>query len=171
MTNSVELRTPVFSDKFLIFEWISNPNLQKMIGTKSAPTKESHDVWFENKLQDKDNVFKIITTNSTPVGIIGTNVIDRKNKVADIYIYVGDENYRRKGISKQALTILISLLSSKYGLRKITANIFSYNQPSISFFENFGFVSEGVKSNKVCLEGKYYSQFVYTYKINDTSFG
>ena len=160
MRNIVKLRKPVRSDKDIIFNWISCPELRKMTGTSNKPTKESHEIWFSKKLTDQENIFLIITLDSVPVGIVGTNAIDDSFN-ADIYIYLGKSEFWGKKIGTQALAMFIELLFDEFDLHKLTARIFSYNEPSLGLFRKSGFSCEGIQKEQILFEGKYYDLYLF----------
>lgn len=155
---TVFLRKIEERDKDLLFSWISNPSLRKMTGTRGMPNAKSHDVWFNNKINDKDNVIRVIQFGARSVGIIGTNSIDLQNRNAEIYLYVGDDQNRKRGIGASAVKQFMSCLFDNYGIHKIFCRIFSYNIASIRLFQKLGFKEEGrLKDHVYCLdEGKYY---------------
>lgn len=146
---SVILRPLCLTDKELIFNWISDTELRKMTGTRGIPNIQSHNAWFENKLLDQNNELLIIESNNKPVGIIGTNVIDRLNFNAEMYLYIGEKNEKGKGIATIAVNNFVQYLVEKYDLHKITARIFSFNLPSIRLFEKCGFQLEGIQKEHI----------------------
>lgn len=147
--NIVSIRPLSVEDEKLIFEWISDSQLRKMIGTRGTPNFQSHRIWFENKLKDSNNEIRIIENNAQPVGIIGTNEIDRLNQNAEMYLYIGEKREKGKGIATVAVNQFVTYISEKYQLHKITARIFSFNKVSIRLFEKCGFLLEGVQKEHV----------------------
>ena len=145
----IKLRNIILSDKQVIFKWISSPYLRNMIGTRGVPNLDSHEIWFNKKINDFDNIIKIIEINSSPIGLIGTNSIDLLNLNAEIYLYVGKDSQKRKGIGQIALTEFIKILVSEKQIHKVFARIFSFNQPSINFFSKCGFNLEGIQKDQI----------------------
>ena len=165
----VSIRNLCLEDENMIFQWISNSELRKMIGTRGIPTIESHNKWFQSKLYDCSNETYVILIENVPVGIVGTNIIDVVNRNAEMYIYIGNKEYRGKGVSKIAVDLFISYLVEKYRLHKINARIFSFNMPSLKLFEKCGFELEGIQKEQIYQsdEGKYIDLFWYSYIINE----
>lgn len=145
------------NDKSIIFKWISNPKLRKMIGTRGIPSEESHNKWFLNKLLDTENITKIIVCENVPVGLLGTNQIDRFHKNADIYIYIGEEKYKRLGIAFYSIALLKEFLFYELGLHKICARVFSYNEPSLRLFKKCGFTVEGILREHIFVDHQYWN--------------
>lgn len=145
----VVLRELVDADKWLIFRWISNPALRKMTGTRGIPTEDLHERWFERKRQDNVNLTFVIEYSGIPVGLIGTNTKDDLNKNAEIYLYLGEDEMKRKGIAAKAIHLMTEILFQEYFMHKITARIFSFNKPSIALFEKCGFKHEGTQKEQI----------------------
>lgn len=157
----VKLRKLEKDDSKIIFEWISDPGLRKMIGTRGVPNCESHKKWFENKMNDKTNIIRVIIYEGIPVGIIGTNNINRADNNADIYIYIGNTFFRKKGIAHDALRQIEMILREIYSCHKITAMVRSYNIPSINMFKKSGFICEGVQKEQVIYDGEYFDRLLF----------
>ncbi|WAW14159.1 GNAT family N-acetyltransferase [Peptostreptococcus equinus] len=151
--------------KGIIYNWIKDPYLRKMIGTRSFPSLEEHRIWIENKIKDTKNLLFVIEVNNKPVGIIGTNTLDLYNKNAEIYIYIGDSKKKNNGIGTRSLQKFIKYLNEKYELNKVNARIFSYNIPSIKLFEKNGFILEARLKKQIYLsdDGLFYDLLWYSY--------
>ena len=132
--NNVTLRKLNKEDKMIIFGWISDPALRKMTGTKE-------------KFHNESGYYRIIEYAEKPVGFMGTNTVDLHNNSAEIFIYIGTKEYRRRGIAKEAVKLYIDLLHYEGNICKIYARVFSFNAASISLFEKCGFTLEGNQSD------------------------
>lgn len=157
----IELKELSQKDCNMIFSWISNPELRKMTGTRGIPNIHSHAKWFDTKLNDKNNIIRMIVYENVSVGIIGTNEINTIDNNADIYLYIGNPLYRKKGIAFGAINKLIELLVKKYNCHKITATIRSYNEPSINLFTKCGFICEGIQKDQILYDDVYYDRMLF----------
>ena len=118
------------TDEKLIFHWMMDSELRDNIGTTKKPSLASHQIWFSNKINDSGNKTMIIEFDGMPVGLIGTNHIDRINKNAEIFLYIGDKSFKRKGIGYKSLILFRDYLikhvrmelNSKEKLRLIIMN-------------------------------------------------
>jgi len=159
---SVVFRRICLEDKELIFRWISDSELRKMIGTRGTPNAKTHDIWFEAKLSDRKNEIFVIENNNKPIGIIGTNQIDMLNLNAEMHLYIGEKKERGKGIASVAVQNFVNYITAKYNLHKVTARIFSFNKPSIKLFEKCGFILEGIQKEQVlCSEEDVYADLLW----------
>lgn len=148
------LRDLKISDESLVFKWIKNDELRKMIGTRGKPTIDSHKVWFKNKLEMKNNIIRVIEIDSLSIGLIGTNYLDLNNFNAEIYLYIGEIDAKGNGYGTEAVNLFVNYLFENYNLRKVIVRIFSVNYPSIKLFEKCGFIFEGCQKSQVMFDGK-----------------
>lgn len=157
----IELRNLSQEDCEIIFSWISSPELRKMTGTRGIPDQESHIKWLDAKINDEKNIIRMITYNKVPVGIIGTNEINSIDNNANIYLYIGNQLYRKKGIASKSIDQIVDILVNDYNCHKITATVRSYNIPSINLFIKCGFSCEGVQKEQIMHDGKYYNRLLF----------
>ncbi len=76
-------------------------------------------------------------------GAAGFNMIDTKNNVAYIFIWL-DEAYRGKGIAKACWQDLIALGFQYFPINKIQGECIPSNESSAALLTKFGFKKEGV---------------------------
>lgn len=67
--------------------------------------------------------------------------------------YVINEQYRNKGIAKEALAAILKYGFEEMGLNRIEAFISPKNTPSLKLVEHFGFVREGLLREHYCKNG------------------
>ena len=166
-TIGVRLMPPTEADKDKIFSWMQSAHLRKMIGTRACPTKEGHEVWFQKKCQDSANEFLMLTYEGESVGIIGTVGIDAHHCNAEIYLYIGDDTHRGKGIGGSGIRLFLRHLQEKYDIHKAYARIFSFNTPSVKLFESVGFVLEGVQKEQIRTDEGFYDLLWYGYIMQE----
>ena len=142
--------------------WLNNPKINKYIGqfpgqkTTLAKQKE----WFKKYEQDKSKKFFTICDDKKPIGFMGFSGIDKVNRNANIFIAIGDDDYRGKGIGKNALEWLIDYGFKKLKLHKINLGVFEKNICAIHLYKKFGFVVEGILKDEVFFDGKYHNQIL-----------
>lgn len=145
----VKIRELCQQDKNLIFEWMRNADLRDNIGTQKKPNLKSHNIWFEKKINDRNNKTMIIEFNGIAVGLIGTNYMDRINKNAEIFLYIGDTSFKKRGVGCKSLTLFCEYLIKHFNMHKINARVFSFNMPSINLFFKCGFALEGIQKHQI----------------------
>lgn len=75
--------------------------------------------------------------------------------------YKMDKDYLRNGYATEALSTLITIAFSVYGLHRIEAYIVEDNLASIKLVSKFGFLPEGIAHSSVCLQGIWVDQIRY----------
>lgn len=74
-----------------------------------------------------------------------TAYIDYRNRIADLAILIGEEQYKGKGYGKKAWQLASDYLLNIFGLRKISAGTMSVNIPMIKIFESCGMKIEAIR--------------------------
>lgn len=80
-----------------------------------------------------------------PIGRIYLSRFDRHEDSIDITrIYIGEEEYLRKGFGREAIEILLDYFFDKLKLERVTIDFFEENDRAKSLYESIGFRSEGI---------------------------
>lgn len=139
-------------------KWLSNPKVNKFIGDKlgQKTTWQKEKEWFVNYKKDKNKKFFTICDNSKPIGFMGLSNISKLNKNADLFIAIGEDDYRGKGIGKVALKWIIDYGFSEQKLHKINLGVMKDNIPAIKLYKSLGFVVEGKMKEEVFYKGKFH---------------
>ena len=62
--------------------------------------------------------------------------------------------YRGQGVGEALIKIALQAAKAK-GLTRIELTVRESNNPAIALYEKFGFITEGIHKNGVCINGKY----------------
>jgi RimJ/RimL family protein N-acetyltransferase len=88
---------------------------------------------------------------------MGLSNISKHNKNADLFIAIGEDNYRGKGIGKIAIEWIIDHGFNKLKLHKINLGVIKDNVPAVKLYQSLGFVIEGEMKNEVFYNGRYHN--------------
>jgi len=139
-------------------KWLSNPNVNKFIGDelgqKTSLLKEK--AWFNNYNKDKNKKFFTICDNTKPIGFMGLSNISKINKNADLFVAIGEDDYRGKGIGKIAIKWIIDYGFNKLKLHKINLGVIKDNVAAVNLYKSLGFVIEGEMKEEVFYKNKFY---------------
>ena len=139
--------------------WLSNPSVNRFIGDelgqKTNLQKEKE--WFADYKKAKNKKFFTICDNFKPIGFVGLSNISKPNKNADLFIVIGEDNYRGKGIGKIAMKWIIDYGFTKQKLHKINLGVIENNVSAVNLYKFFGFVTEGEMREEVFYKGKFYN--------------
>ncbi|MFH0856591.1 MAG: GNAT family protein [bacterium] len=140
-------------------KWLSNPNVNKFIGNemgqKTNLQKEKE--WFANYKKVNNKMFFTICDNSKPIGLMGLSNINKSNKNADLFIAIGEDDYRGKGIGKIAMEWIIDYGFTKQKLHKINLGVIKGNIPAVNLYKSLGFIIEGEMKDEVFYKGKFHN--------------
>jgi RimJ/RimL family protein N-acetyltransferase len=78
------------------------------------------------------------------IGVTGFENIQWNNRVATIFIGIGENGYRGKGIGKEAMSLTIDYAFNELNLHKLQLTVLQYNTAAIGLYESLGFIKEGV---------------------------
>jgi RimJ/RimL family protein N-acetyltransferase len=139
-------------------KWLSNPSINKFIGDEAGQktTLKKEEEWFANYEKAKNKKFFTICDDSKPIGFMGLSNISKSNRNADLFIAIGEDDYRGKGIGNIAIKWLIDYGFKKLKLHKINLGVIKDNRHAIKVYRELGFIIEGKMKDEVFYKGKYH---------------
>lgn len=155
----IKIRAHLRKDIPYRVKWLSNPAVNKFIGDKLGQKTDlkKERAWFANYQKAKNKKFFTICDDSKPIGFMGLSNISKSNRNADLFIAIGEDGYRGKGIGRIATTWLIDYGFTKLKLHKINLGVIKDNVPAVKLYESLDFVVEGEMRDEVYFKGKYYN--------------
>lgn len=158
----VNLRAFTEADIKPSVEYMNDPEIILNLDD-DAPIPQSYETqkeWFEemrkNKKNYKDFFWAIDTKDGMYIGGCGVNHMDRKNRVAQVGIFIGDKEYLGKGYGTDAMNVLLKFLFEEYNVNKVKLSVFDYNKRAIKSYEKCGFKTEVIMRDSVFRFGKYH---------------
>lgn len=147
-TDRLYLREITNDDVSDIFEHLSNELVTRYLGKESLINiDEAYEVIDKIKTNYSENRgirWGIIhKENEKLIGTIGYDIIQIKNKRADIG-YDINSNYWRQKIATEALKEVINFGFNKLDLNRIGAVVFPNNEASLNLLKKVGFKEEGL---------------------------
>lgn len=138
--------------------WLNNPKVNRYIGDKlgEKTTLKEQEKWFKNYQKDKNKKFFTIFFDNKPVGVVGLSNISKQNRKADLFIMIGEDRYRGKGIGKQAMEWIIEYGFKKLRLHKINLGVIEDNKIAVKLYKKLGFKIEGKMIDEV-YNNKFYN--------------
>jgi len=94
------------------------------------------------------------------IGTINLLNISQKNKNAEIGFWIAKE-YWGKGLSDQALNLMLEFGFNNLGLKKIQARVLDKNIPAQKLLERIGFKLEGRLRQKTFLNNQWFDDLIY----------
>lgn len=161
----VNLRAIKEEDLPLAVEYLNDPEIiMNADDDPPMPTSiEKQKLWLAdyNKTKGiKDGVeFAIETKDGKYIGSCGTNVIDFKNRIAKVGIFIGPRENLGKGYGSDAMKLLVDFLFKEMNMNKITLNVFGYNKRAVRSYEKCGFKLEAVGREAMYRYGRYHDEY------------
>lgn len=139
-------------------KWLNNPKVNKFIGEEvgQKTNLEKEKVWFANYQKAKNKKFFTVCDNSKPIGFFGLSNISKLNKNADLFIAIGEDDHRGKGVGKITMKFIIDYGFKKLKLHKINLGVVKDNIPAVKLYQSLGFIIEGEMRDEVFFEGKFH---------------
>lgn len=123
--------------------------------------------WFQSQMKTWHDYFSIVDSKDNVIGYSYTYSFNRMSGLCKICLQLLPQ-YRTMGIGAICALKMGDYLFSSYPLRKIYAEVFSYNHDSVSMCERIGMRREGVLEEVRFYNGDFFNQIIYS--INRESF-
>ena len=117
-------------------KWLNNKN-----ATAYAIDDPNHEATIAEQ-EDWFNHYKTFFTicdDQNPIGFMGLSSIDLEKKTGNVFIMIGEDEYRGKGIGNATLDFLLSSASKELGLTALTLEVNKLNEPAIRLYKSHGF--------------------------------
>ena len=152
-------------DMLYLYQWFSDSEFLKYYDyyPPIPQTEEEVDKIFKDYEQRKEaKVFAIKRfEDNNIIGIAGFDDIVFENKVATLFIGIGNSSLRGKGYGKETMKLLLDYGFNNMGLHRIQLNVLEYNISAIGLYEKSGFKKEGVFREFVLRDNKRYDLLLY----------
>ena len=120
------------------YDWVQNPKLRRDFLMRDRPNRQKHISYFNRSLADpSQKIFAILVEGRHIANCGFKNVV--LHKEGEIWIYIGEENCKHKGIGIVATRKLIDYGFSKLDLKKIYLHVANYNMPAQIMYAKLGF--------------------------------
>jgi RimJ/RimL family protein N-acetyltransferase len=161
------IRLTSFKEEYLpTFEaWYNDTGFLRLYDVISAfPKSEAqlHEMLLDTRKSSDKYIFAIKTIQEDKlIGVTGFENILWNNGTAVVYIGIGDDLFRGKGIGKEALALTMEFGFQELNLHRIQLNVLSYNKPAIALYEKLGFKKEGTYREFIYRDGKRHDMYLY----------
>ncbi len=100
--------------------WFADREVGKFFGSeiRFGTTIEDQQKWFK-KLDSDERIDYMIEVDEKSVGSVGTIEINKVDKNAGIYIFIGERDYWRKGIASKAIQYVTDIAFNDLKLHKL----------------------------------------------------
>ena len=148
------------SDLPLLLDWRNRKPIRRVMFDSDMISWEQHSRWF-NKLKNSDStVSKLFYFDHIPYGMLNITQIDSINNTCEWGFYIGSPK-APKGMGTILGYTALNYIFQELQIRKLTAQVFDFNDKSINFHKRMGFTEEGKLRAHVLKNGQYIDVFLY----------
>lgn len=121
----------------LTFDWIQDKEFRHLFLMNGEPDWENHVKYFETILKDKKQKVFAIFYDDSHIGNCGLKNLEEKQ--AELWIYIGDNSYKSKGLGKKACEKLMEFGFKNLKLEKIYLHLANFNIIAQNLYKKLGF--------------------------------
>ena len=153
----VELRKMSLSDTENVVKWRNSPNVKKNLYSQENITAEQHAGYFKKYVETGKIKQFIIVADGVDCGTAFLKNIDIDKKEAEFGIFIGEDEYRGKGLSPIVAKKVAAFGFNDLCLKKIYLTVFEDNIAAIKGYIRAGFKQTGKIENGYCRDGVFYN--------------
>jgi len=154
----VVLRPVEDADVPHIHRWMNQPEVWRNMDYERPFSLE--DVREDVERSRAEGVPFTIEADGTPIGRIGLNGFRRRDRIAALYLYVGEPAYWGHGYAHEALVALLSYAFDRFDLWQVELWTLADNENAIRVYGKCGFVEEGTLRDRSWKEGRWVDRLV-----------
>ncbi|EHM10278.1 pseudaminic acid biosynthesis N-acetyl transferase [Thermanaerovibrio velox DSM 12556] len=137
----LEVRPPV---AMRVLEWRNSHRVRRGMLSDALITEEEHLRWLDSLASPlKRQMVRVAFMGEEAFGVITLKDIDRVSLRSDWGMYIGDERFLNRGLSKHMLYSLMEWGFEDEGLERLFTSVLASNVGALSLYLRFGFHLEG----------------------------
>lgn len=135
-------------DISLRVKWLNNYEavLYAIHKPEESTTDELQNKWFDDyeiKFERGEKKFFTIYSDDTPIGFMGLSDINTTTGDAKIFILIGEDEYRGRGLGTESIKYLIDYAFNNLNLKSLRLDVKKINLPAINLYNKVGFKKTG----------------------------
>jgi len=147
----IRLRPLEREDLRQLRDWRNDPEIFSRVREYRYLNMENQEAWFDSLRDDRNTIMFGIEYYESPgnkvppklIGVCGLTNIDWVARRAEISIYIGNKDYRGKGLGIEILNSLAKYAFGECNLNRLWAEIFAANIAGEKVFVKAGYKKEG----------------------------
>ncbi len=160
----VQLRALTKSDIDTTLAWHNQPIIKQLYSSHPFPiNREMEERWYDNILYSNfpTTVLGVEhVEDGVLIGIVVLKDIHRIHRHCEYAIYFGEEAYKGKGLSKEAIRLVLNFAFNHLGLQRVFAKILEHNELTLKLHERLSFKKEGTTRQSVFKEGQFHNEVI-----------
>lgn len=158
ISKNIELRKSTFDDCINFSRWEEQDYIKEFLTINAERSYE--DVVREFILRENDHSKEQYTifhkeTDMAIGRVYLSNISNSSNSIDITRIYIGEKNFLKKGLGREAMVILLDYCFNSLNMERVTLDHYTGNQASLLYLD-LGFKYEGIMRNAAKKDNKYY---------------
>lgn len=160
----IYLRALTRDDLSTTLKWNNKNEIRDNYSGHPFPVnREMEELWYDKILTSNFpvTVFGIEHIESSSlIGLFILKNISMLNRSGELAIYIGNFEYKGKGLSYEAMQQGLAFAFNKLGLNRIDLKVLKSNSAAIGLYKKCGFIEEGLLRKSVFKNGEFHDQLV-----------
>jgi RimJ/RimL family protein N-acetyltransferase len=151
---------PIHEHYLICRTWFENRETAKWL---SSPLRLGRypKMIHEKLISDRGNHLFFIMIDSSAIGLVGLQDVDRIDHKAEIWYLIGEEGYRGRNYASQAVRSLNEFSVKRFGLVSLYAHVSVLNLASIRVLEKSDYQYVGRLRRSFRVNGEYLDLLLY----------
>jgi len=122
-----------------IRQWRNKEEIRKYMLNQHIITKEEHLNWLESLKNRNDWKFWVVFVEERPIGSVYLQNIDFKNLTSEWGFYIGEDDFKGKGLGKYILFKLLKFYFEEMKYEVLFTKVLSDNIAALNIYRKFKF--------------------------------
>lgn len=155
-------------DQALYYRWINDPEVRRYLKICRPMSFKAEGEWIDSAGTRSGSIgFTIETLDGQPIGVMGFDKIDWKDRRATTGSFIGEAEYRGKGYGTDAKMALLKYAFEDLNLHKVCSGALAFNGRSVAYSQKCGYRIEGREKRHIFREGEYHDHILLAVFRND----
>lgn len=150
----IELRDLRDEDEAVLFQWRSEPEVDRWMSDADLPSREAHAAWFRALRTDPDMRGWMITRAGASMGLLTLTGLGSHHRRASWNWFLGSAEARGRGVGRAAQVLGLDRAFGELGLHKVFAEVMADNDAALKAQSAAGFRREGYLRGHVLKDGQ-----------------
>jgi len=120
-------------------QWRNKEEIRKYMLNQYIITKEEHLNWIESLKNRNDWKFWVVFVDEIPIGSVYLQNIDFKNLTSEWGFYIGEDDFKGKGLGKYILFKLLKFYFEEMKFEVLFTKVLSDNIAALNIYRKFKF--------------------------------
>ena len=145
-------------DVEIFTEWLNDFETTDYLGRSGYLVSfEAEKKYLEQNADNQNINFVMVTLeNDKMIGTVSLEQIDNINRTATLGIFIGDKEYRSRGIGTEAIKLILDYGFHYLNLQNIKLNLMAFNERALRCYQKCGFKEYGRRRKCKFVNGKFY---------------